>query len=127
VGVGAVAGTVVGEDPLDLASERGGEARRQSPQCHSALIDGTGRDSVDDGRIEIENGVIRDVSAGGAVGHAESGRLLDLRSWTVLPGLMDAHDHLCFDWSDPKELLTRESDAWSALRGSAVWAARPVI
>jgi len=83
------------------------------------MIDGTGRDSVDDGRIEIENGVIRDVSAGGAVGHAESGRLLDLRSWTVLPGLMDAHDHLCFDWSDPKELLTRESDAWSALRGTA--------
>ncbi|HKV43381.1 MAG TPA: amidohydrolase family protein [bacterium] len=55
----------------------------------------------------------------GGVGGPADTRTIDLRAYTVLPGLIDAHDHLCFDWTDPKELLEREPDTWSGLRGAA--------
>jgi imidazolonepropionase-like amidohydrolase len=83
------------------------------------MIDGTGREPVEDALIAVEDGAIREVSSGRSGTHTGSARVLDLGSCTVLPGLIDAHDHLCFDWSDPKEQLTRESDAWSAIRGAA--------
>ena len=83
------------------------------------IIDGTGRAPVDDAVIHVEDGLVRAVVSGRSGDGSASARTIDLSGLTVLPGLIDAHDHLCFDCTDPKELLEREPDAWSALRGAA--------
>ena len=82
------------------------------------VIDGTGRPPLDGAVIHVADGLIRSVERDAPGRGPEGARTIDLRPYTVLPGLIDAHDHLCFDWSDPKELLEREPDAWSALRGA---------
>jgi imidazolonepropionase-like amidohydrolase len=84
------------------------------------VIDGTGRPPLDGARIEIEDGRIAAVGPDRSAhrGGGPEMPAVDLRAYTVLPGLIDAHDHLTFDWSDPKELLKREPDVWSALRGA---------
>ena len=83
------------------------------------IIDGTGRAPVDDAVFHVEDGQIRTIASSRPAGGPAAVRTIDLRAFTVLPGLIDAHDHLCFDWTDPKDLLEREPDAWSALRGAA--------
>lgn len=83
------------------------------------IIDGTGADPLEDALIHVEDGMIREIGTARGTAPGGDARAFDLRGYTVLPGLIDAHDHLCFDWSDPKEMLAREPDAWSVLRGAA--------
>ncbi len=83
------------------------------------IIDGTGADPLESALIHVEDGMIREIGTARGDAGGGSARVFDLRAYTVLPGLIDAHDHLCFDWSDPKEMLAREPDAWSVLRGAA--------
>jgi imidazolonepropionase-like amidohydrolase len=88
------------------------------------LIDGTGREPIGHAvlRVEDERITATDAARPGSPGAT---RVIDLRRWTVLPGLIDAHDHLCFDWTDPKDLLSREPDTWSILRGRRELPAHP--
>jgi len=82
--------------------------------ANAFLIDGTGREPVDGAAVVVEDHVVRDVIPSGRVGPL-GGRVetLDLRGRTLLPGLTDAHVHVC----------AVEGNTASARRGTG--AARP--
>jgi imidazolonepropionase-like amidohydrolase len=64
--------------------------------ANALLIDGTGREPVDGAAVVVEDGVIRDVVAAGRVGPLPGAvETIDLRGRTLLPGLTDAHVHVC--------------------------------
>lgn len=74
-------------------------ATPQTPQTPQAialragtLIDGTGREPLKNVTVVIEGERIRSVEAGGAI--PRGARVIDLSSYTVLPGFIDAHTHL---------------------------------
>src|SRR5207245_8756522 len=60
------------------------------------LIDGTGRAPVRDATIVIADSRVETVSAGAAATWPSSAEVVDVAGMTVLPGLIDCHDHLAF-------------------------------
>src|SRR5215813_10460142 len=60
------------------------------------LIDGTGRPPVRDATIVIEDGRVGTVTTGAAATWPASAEVVDVAGMTVLPGLIDCHDHLAF-------------------------------
>ncbi|GAB2832543.1 amidohydrolase family protein [Actinoallomurus bryophytorum] len=79
------------------------------------LISSATADPVDDAVIHVQDGVITEIN-----GTAGTAPVHDLRSLTVMPGLIDAHVHLT--WSGdpvPNELQRREPDEMTLLRGVA--------
>src|SRR5438876_401713 len=63
---------------------------------HVRVIDGTGRPSLEDRNVVIENGKIAAVQPGADV-PSQSGQIaLNLRGDTVLPGLVGMHNHLYY-------------------------------
>src|SRR5919198_449815 len=60
------------------------------------LIDGTGRAPVRDATIVIEDGRVETVTSGAAATWPSSAEVIDVAGMTVLPGLIDCHDHLAF-------------------------------
>ncbi len=60
------------------------------------LIDGTGREPVDGAAVVVEGERIKDVIRSGKVG-PRRGKVetIDLRGRTLMPGLTDAHVHMC--------------------------------
>ena len=63
---------------------------------HVRVIDGTGRDAMDDRNVVIENGKIISIEAGSDVGTAADTTVLDLHGSTVLPGIVGMHNHLYY-------------------------------
>ncbi|HXM64895.1 MAG TPA: amidohydrolase family protein [Terriglobales bacterium] len=63
---------------------------------HVRLIDGTGQPPVDDQNVVIENGKIIAVTAGGDIPAAEGTTILNLRGYTVMPGIVGMHNHLFY-------------------------------
>jgi imidazolonepropionase-like amidohydrolase len=59
----------------------------------ATLIDGTGAPSVRDATIVVQDGRIESIATG-AVGPWPSHEVIDATGLTVLPGLIDCHDHL---------------------------------
>jgi imidazolonepropionase-like amidohydrolase len=84
-------------------------------QCGS-LFDGTGTSLRHGVAIDVEGGRI--LGVGSDLPSTEDMRLVDWRDCTVLPGLVDAHDHLTLDVGD-EEAQCRKSAAWMALTASA--------
>jgi imidazolonepropionase-like amidohydrolase len=60
------------------------------------LIDGTGREPVDGAAVVVEGERIKDVIRSGKVGPLRGKvETVDLRGRTLMPGLTDAHVHMC--------------------------------
>lgn len=60
------------------------------------LIDGTGAPPVRDAAILIQDGRIEAVTTAGTIRAPKDAEVTDVSGLTVLPGLIDCHDHLTF-------------------------------
>src|SRR5271170_3809337 len=63
---------------------------------HVRVIDGTGRPSVDDQNVVIEQGKITAVQAGSDTPATDGTTVLNLRGYTVMPGIVGMHNHLFY-------------------------------
>ncbi len=63
---------------------------------HVRVIDGTGAAAVADQDVFLVGGKIANVAASGAVGCNDCGRELDLKGYTVFPGIVGMHDHMYY-------------------------------
>ena len=63
---------------------------------HVRVIDGTGRDAVDDQNIVIEGGKITAIQPGSDVDAVQDTSVLDLRGYSVMPGIVGMHNHLFY-------------------------------
>ncbi len=60
------------------------------------LIDGTGRPPLRDATVVVDDGRIERVVSGPGTDWPRGAEVLDVSGTTVLPGLIDCHDHLAF-------------------------------
>lgn len=60
------------------------------------LIDGTGAAPVKDAAVLIRDGRIETVTTAGTTATARDADVVDVSGCTILPGLIDCHDHLAF-------------------------------
>jgi imidazolonepropionase-like amidohydrolase len=63
---------------------------------HVRVIDGTGAAAVEDRNVVIENGKIAAISAGADVAASAGTTVLDLRGYSVFPGIVGMHNHLFY-------------------------------
>ena len=80
-------------------TERQQFIRVEAPQValtHVRVIDGTGAAPRDDQTIVIGNGKIQSIGPSTTASVPANVQTLDLRGYTVLPGLVGMHDHMFF-------------------------------
>jgi imidazolonepropionase-like amidohydrolase len=73
--------------------------RVQAPKvvlAHVRIIDGTGAPAVEDQNVVIEGGKIAAIEKGSDVSASEGTTVLDLRGYTVMPGIVGMHNHLFY-------------------------------
>jgi len=63
---------------------------------HVQIIDGTGAAPSPDQNISIEGGKITAISAGADRSPSEGATILDLRGYSVMPGIVGMHNHLFY-------------------------------
>ena len=63
---------------------------------HVRVIDGTGAAAVEDQTIVITNGKITAISPAASARVESGAQILDLKGYTVMPGLVGMHDHMFF-------------------------------
>jgi imidazolonepropionase-like amidohydrolase len=63
---------------------------------HVRVIDGTGGPPAEDRNVVIERGKITAILAGSDAPAAEGSTIVDLRGYTVMPGLVGMHEHLYY-------------------------------
>src|SRR3979411_1091064 len=63
---------------------------------HIEIIDGTGAAPSLDQNIYIEGGKITAISAGADQSPSEGATILDLRGYSVMPGIVGMHNHLFY-------------------------------
>ena len=90
------------------------------------LIDCTGAEPVEGAAVVVEDDRIREVATNGVVGSLP-GRVttLDLKGKTLMPGLTDAHVHICAvteNITDQHRHYPPSYIAARALGSSSVWA-----
>ncbi len=64
--------------------------------AHVRVIDGTGAAAVEDQNVVIEDGKISAIQKGIDVAAAAGATVLDLRGYTVMPGIVGMHNHLFY-------------------------------
>ena len=64
--------------------------------AHVRVIDGTGAAAVEDQNVTIEGGKIAAIEKGADVAKADGLTVLDLRGYTVMPGIVGMHNHLFY-------------------------------
>jgi imidazolonepropionase-like amidohydrolase len=62
---------------------------------HATVLPGTGADPVEDATVVVEGAIIRDILTSTQAGARVSGEVIDCRGRTLMPGLIDAHVHVC--------------------------------
>ncbi|MGB2889550.1 MAG: amidohydrolase family protein [Candidatus Acidiferrales bacterium] len=80
---------------------------------HVRVIDGTGRPALEDQNVVIDRGKITAVQPGSDAPAADGTTVLDLRGYSVMPGIVGMHNHLFyvarpnqnFDWNWEAPLL----------------------
>ena len=85
--------------PPALSPEVQQYVRVQAPTViltHVRVIDGTGKSAVPDQNVVIENGRILRIETASDVPGASGTSVLDLRGYTVIPGIVGMHDHLFY-------------------------------
>src|ERR1700745_4042824 len=85
--------------PQTLSKEVLKYVRVQAPKIvltHVRVIDGTGRDAVDDQNVVIEGAKIPATQPGAKVPAAKDTNVLDLRGYSVMPGIVGMHNHLFY-------------------------------
>lgn len=63
---------------------------------HVRVIDGTGAAPREDQTIVISGGKIQSIAASATMKASENAQVLDLKGYTVLPGLVGMHNHMFF-------------------------------
>ena len=63
---------------------------------HVRIIDGTGAAPIEDQTIVITNGKITSIAPSSSAKVESAAQILDLKGYTVLPGLVGMHDHMFF-------------------------------
>jgi imidazolonepropionase-like amidohydrolase len=63
---------------------------------HVHVIDGTGAAAIDDQNVVIEGGKISAIQKGSDAAAAAGTTVLDLRGYTVMPGIVGMHNHLFY-------------------------------
>jgi imidazolonepropionase-like amidohydrolase len=63
---------------------------------HVCVIDGTGAAAVEDQNVTIENGKIAAIGKGADVSSSAGITVLDLRGYSVMPGIVGMHNHLFY-------------------------------
>src|SRR6187549_1179337 len=63
---------------------------------HVRVIDGTGAAAMEDQTVVIAGGKILSIAPSGNAKIDTSAQILDLKGYTVLPGLVGMHDHMFF-------------------------------
>src|ERR1700677_1683724 len=105
------------------ALERAGANGKQAGQSNmialraGQMIDGTRDFIVRDAFILVEGDRIRAVGAAQDI--SPGTRVIDLSEYAVLPGLIDAHTHVCFAPQDGKDPVLTKSIAYRALQAAA--------
>ncbi|HBG74808.1 MAG: hypothetical protein A2X25_07035 [Chloroflexi bacterium GWB2_49_20] len=79
------------------------------------LIDGENEEPFKGVWLTISDGLIKSISDSKPVGSEE---FLDLSRFTILPGFIDCHDHVCLDPGD-EFAQAQEPLGWLAVRGAA--------
>ena len=80
---------------------------------HVRVIDGTGAPAVEDQNVIIENGKIAAIEKGADANAATGVTVLDLRGYSVMPGIVGMHNHLFYiavpnltaDWNSNPPLI----------------------
>ncbi|MGQ9630642.1 MAG: amidohydrolase family protein [bacterium] len=85
------------------------------------LIDGTGREPLDDPVIVVSDGIIKSIGRG-AEGGPEAGEFeeIDAPDKTIMPGLIDGHLHLA--WGSPDDPVWADAEGDPAM--TLLWAVR---
>src|SRR5450631_864851 len=63
---------------------------------HVRIIDGTGKPAIDDRNLVIEHGRISRIEVGANAATAPGSTVVDLRGYSVIPGLIGMHNHLYY-------------------------------
>src|SRR6202051_506053 len=63
---------------------------------HVRIIDGTGKPAIDDRNLVIEHGRISRIEVGANAATAPGTTVVDLRGYSVFPGLVGMHNHLYY-------------------------------
>ena len=63
---------------------------------HVRVIDGTGGPALEDRNVVIENGKIAAIQAGADIQSADGTTVLELRGYSVVPGIVGMHNHLFY-------------------------------
>jgi imidazolonepropionase-like amidohydrolase len=95
----AVFGIAISGPAQSPTSDRQQFIRVEAPVIaltHIRVIDGTGAVARDDQTIVISEGKIQSVGPGGTANVPATAQVLDLKGYTVLPGLVGMHDHMFF-------------------------------
>ena len=106
--------STLAQPPVTLSPLTQKYVRVNSPRvvlAHVRVIDGTGKPAVDDQNVVIEGGKVVSGQSGADFASSNGVTVLDLRGYTVMPGIIGMHNHLYYiarpdleangDWEAP--------------------------